>query len=56
MMCGLKQEGKTSPILVFARLPPTRHLTESIPENAETESAGQLQEHSNTFFVLNPER
>jgi len=32
--------------MVFARLPPTRHLTESIPVNAEAESAGRLQEHS----------
>ena len=51
-MCGQEQEGRTSPIMMFARLPPTRHLTESIPRNAGEESAGLLQEHSNTFFYL----
>ena len=34
--------------MVFARLPPTRHLTELTPVNAGAESAGQLREHSAT--------
>ena len=37
--------GKAPSNMVFARLPPTRPLTESIQANGGAESAGQLQEH-----------
>jgi len=38
MMCGREKGGKN-----FARLPPTSHLTESIPVNAGADSVGRLQ-------------